>query len=197
MATNYDIPVTPEQAVNTNKLIIRTFGLQTLKTKLYNIPQSPEIDKELYKSQLGTPVFSNLELKGGNYTYKGKMYSFPDIKIDTVLFTVAMQKNIIVTPIQGGDGTVKEYISDKDYLITVRGVLTGGNQIFPRDAWRDLIEVVKAKAPIQVNSWYLNDLDIFNLVITDYEFPQDMGTNSQQPFIFSALSDVPIELKLR
>ena len=107
MATNYDIPVTPEQAVNTNRLIIRTFGLQTLKTKLYNIPQSPEKDKELYKSQLGTPVFSNLELKGGSYTYKGQNYVFPDIKVDTVLFTVAMQKNIIVTPIQGGDGTVK------------------------------------------------------------------------------------------
>ena len=196
MAANLNIPQTPEQVVNTNRLIIRTFGLQTLKTAIYNIPQS-ETDKELYKSKLGTPVFSNLELKGGSYTYKGQSFTFPDIKFATVLFTVAMQKNVIFTSIQGGDGTVKEYISDKDYLITIRGLLTGSNMTFPRDDWRSLIEVVKAKAPIQVNSWYLNDLDILNLVITDYEFPQEMGNYSQQPFVIQALSDVPIELKLK
>lgn len=199
MATNFDIPKTPRQAADFSKLIIRDFGLQALKTELYRpgMPAEIEKDKELYKSKLGTPVFSNLEIKGREYTFKGQTYSFDDLQFDTVLFSIVQQKNIIATSVQGRNGTVKQYISDKDYLVTIQGILTSDNGVFPKDQLTQLYQVLKAPIAIEINSWYLSIFEIYNLVIDNYNIPQVEGGYSNQPFTLNCVSDLPVELKIR
>jgi hypothetical protein len=126
----------------------------------------------------------------------GQSFSFDEIKIDVALFEVNYPKNIIATPIQGRDGTVKEYISDGDFQINIKGVLFAPNNTFPLDDFVSLIKVVKAPVPIKVNSWYLQKFGIYNLVITSSSFWQQPGKFSQQAFEISALSDSTIELNI-
>ena len=225
MATILNIPKTGEQVENTAKLIIKSFGLGGLKTAIYQpgielaqikaetvlssneyenkLPVTPEIDSyesktysdlPSYKSKLGTAVMSDLDidpLKDSGVSY---------IQIPTVLFTVNQKKNIITTSVQGRNGTVKEYISDGDFTINVKGVLVGDNGKYPRvgfpsgtkggvNSVEDLTALFKLNRSVTVNSWYLRQFGITEMVITDYNFPQNEGEYSVQPFEFNAISD--------
>ncbi|WP_368732377.1 DUF6046 domain-containing protein, partial [Chitinophaga agrisoli] len=61
-------------------------------------------------SSLGSPVFTDLSFDAIRYELAdGTFRRVPSIPLQTVLVTVAQSKKIIVTDIQGRDGTVKEY----------------------------------------------------------------------------------------
>lgn len=228
MANNYNIPQTSEP-VETTKLIIKAFGLEALKSTIYvpaiqiaqnkaknidkdfnpykdNLP--PVIEKDAYNhsnfsylpsypSKLDTPVMSDLDID----TTSLGIPNLPRLNIPTVLFTVSQKKNIISTAVQGRNGTVKEYISDGDFNVNVKGVLVGDNGKYPRLGFEStskggvvsvdyLMQVLKANKAITVNSWYLKIIfGISELVITDYNFPQNEGEYSVQPFEFNAISD--------
>jgi Domain of unknown function (DUF6046) len=137
---------------------------------------------------LGIPVFSDLVLsdKRGVEVYLGE-----------ALVNVSQVKNIISTPVVGRNGTIKEYVSDGDFAIKIQGVLASGNSLYPKEAFSDLLELLQTPDAIAVTSWFLQQFNIFNLVITDYACPQAEGFENMQPFEISALSDTPIELVLQ
>ncbi len=198
------IPTDNFAVQNQAKIIIQAFALNNLKTQIYSgtIPKAEaktgEIgrDKELYLSKLGGAVFSNFNVQAGTYTKNGQNYSFDEIKIDIALFEVQYSKNVITTSIQGRDGTVKEYISDADFVVNIKGILLAPNNKFPLDEFVSLIKVLKAPVPIKVNSWYLEKFGIYNLVVTGADFSQQPGQFSRQMFSITALSDTPIELNI-
>jgi len=195
MSQNFIIPQNEQQLKDASKLVIKTLGLGLAKTLLYNIPQANK-DIPLSKSQmLGTNVFSNLTIFGRSYTdIEGKEYDFPDILLETVLFNVAQQKNIVITPVQGRNTTVKEFISNGDYAITIKGLITGANGVFPMVAMQDFIFMQNAPIAIDVSSWFLQLFDIYNIVILSCEFHEEEGMYSTQQFEIQAYSDQPIEL---
>lgn len=144
---------------------------------------------------LNTPVFSDLDISGGSYIdYTGTVIRYNGIVIPQVLMHAQQTKLIIKTPIQGLSGTVKQYISDGDWMVNVKGLALGGNSRYPASLVQALDAILKVGGSLQVNSKYLTQFGIFNLVITDKSFPQAMGKYSQQEFEFNALSDTPIEL---
>lgn len=195
MSQNFIIPQNEQQLKDASKLVIKTLGLGLAKTLLYNIPQQDK-DIPLSKSQmLGTNVFSNLTIAGRSYTdIEGKEGNFPDIVLETVLFNVAQQKNIVITPVQGRNTTVKEFISNGDYAVTIKGLITGANGVFPMAAMQDFISMQNAPIAIDVSSWFLQLFDIYNIVITYCEFVEVEGMYSTQQFEIQAYSDQPIEL---
>lgn len=203
MAQTPNIPTTTDIA-RQQEVIVQTFGLQLLRTAIFKgtIPKpaakTGEIgrDKELYLSSFGTPVFSNFNVQPGNYTKNGQNFNFNEIKIDVVLFEVQQAKNIVTTAIQGRDGTIKEYISDGDYAVNIKGVLNAPNGTFPLDEFINLIKTLKAPVPLKVNSWWLEKFGIYNIVVTGYSFAQQAGRFSQQMFEINAISDTPIELNI-
>jgi Domain of unknown function (DUF6046) len=137
---------------------------------------------------LGTPVFSDLVLsdKRGVEVYLGE-----------ALVNVSQVKNVIATPVVGRNGTIKEYVSDGDFVIKIQGVLVSNNSLYPKEAFSDLLELLQTPDVIAVTSWFLQQFGIFNLVVTDYACPQAEGFENVQPFEISALSDAPIELVLQ
>lgn len=162
------------------------------------IPQGNGKDVPLYSSPLGTPVMSNLEIAAGSYTKNGVVFNYNEIRIDVVLFTVSRQNNIIKTDIQGRDGSIKEYISSKDFEINIRLILQGGNSRFPKADSVNLITALNSNQALVVSSWYLVDLfSIHNIVIENYSAGQIAGGYSQQAFNITACSDLPVELKIR
>lgn len=205
MSTSYVIPNNKQEVVNTSRIIIRTFGLGALKENLYKTGMPIDFGKDnpnetsflpTYRSYLGSYVFSDLDIspEEGN---------LPRIQIPTVLFNVTQRKNIVVTPVQGRNGTVKEYISDGDFQINIKGVIAGLNGVYPNaqaqgnsNLVSDLTQVLALAKSLKVNSWYLNQFGITELVVTDYNFPQVEGQYSTQAFEISALSNTPFELNI-
>lgn len=167
------------------------------------INQTSVTDKVLYKSQLGTPVFTNLTFKSVSWVdpITGISTSTKELTFDMVLLTVSQAKKIVKTEIQGRNGTVKEYIGDDDYQISINGIITGGgnypggNGHYPVEAVRDLKVLLNAPVTLPVVCDYLLNLDIHNIVVTDYAFAQEPGGYSKQAFTINGISDLPIELQ--
>lgn len=154
-------------------------------------------DASMGTSLLGTPVFDRLTLEAGNYRKDGKAISFKGIEIDAVLFTVNRSKNIVRTQVQGRNGTVKEYISDGDYEVSIAGVLVGQYpRQYPEEDMERLLEICNAQVAIGVQSRFLQLFNITDLVITEREFTQRQGYANTQVFQIRALSDSAIELQL-
>ncbi|CAB4218202.1 hypothetical protein UFOVP1596_7 [uncultured Caudovirales phage] len=202
-------------------LIIENFGLQSLKgailkktialqNELLQKPQGnktgysfdqPELPDEKNTEAVGftgTPVFSNLKILGDTYEAGGVKYRFPDILINICLLSVHSEKLIIETPVQGRDIPVYEYISGGADQVTIQGTFTGPqNDIYPKFEMRDLNIALKCPKALRVVSWYLQLLDIHNIVIRNKDIGQEEGAQSYQKFQFMGSSDLPTDLKIK
>ncbi|MFX1704600.1 DUF6046 domain-containing protein [Chitinophaga sp. CC14] len=161
------------------------------------IDQTTYQDAALYQSSLGTPVLTDLTFESVAYDLNStQRIIVPSVKLTTVLLAVSLPKNIVATAIQGRDGTVKEYIGKGDYQISINGIITGQNGHYPADDVIALKRMVDAPVPIRVTSTYLQHLDIYDVVIVDFNTAQEPGGYSQQIFTINAISDTPVELQI-
>jgi len=176
--------------------ILANTGIQQLKVLAFKKPEFKS-DDPLKFSSLGTPVFTNLFIPGGNFTdLDGNIIEFEGFQLDAVIMTVSATKNVITTAVAGREGTVKEFASDGDFVITVEGVMVGEQQnVYPEDQMTALIEVCRVPETLKIISEFLEFFDIQEVVITDYNFPQKSGSRNIQSFTISMLSDQPLELR--
>lgn len=207
-----------------HKIIIQAFGLSHVKILAYSgaigaleafsnfskgnsndynglLPDGGEPNIANDTSVLGTPVFDNLIIASGNYidtTYGLTTYN--QIRLDACLITLYQQNNVVLTPIQGKDGEVIEYISKMSFRINVKGGIFGvGNK-------RPFADIANFKLAIQTNDilkvipvnntsgGFLNEWDISQFAILDKNFPQLAGGYNCQLFEFNAIQDVPVIL---
>jgi hypothetical protein len=159
------------------------------------------IDNPLYYSALGTPVYSDLTLgdlsnwAANRYTdNNGVVRQFTPMTFSTVLLTVAQDKRIVTTEIDGRDGTVKEYIGMDDFSVTINGIIPGTNGHYPIDEVNQLWQILKAPIAIASVAWWLQIWDIHNVVIKSFNLPQNPGGYSEQSFSITALSDAAQEI---
>lgn len=184
------------------QLVIQNFGLQAVQTNVYKgkFPTTTrDVSPIQRKSVLGTSIFSDLQFKSVIIPSAGGFTELShDFPVDTVLFTVSQQKNIIRTQIQGRDGTIKEYVGKGDYEINIKGVITGKNGVYPKDAVDNLIEFLNYNQSIGIISSFLNErLNIDEIVILKYDLPQDEGGQSFQKFEIDAVSEFPVEILIQ
>lgn len=184
-------------------------GIQAAKAKLFR-PETPQEDEAIAKSYLGTPVFAQVEIQGGNYfelddVDKENPIPYEGIIIQTALLVVSQTKNIITTAIQGRDGTIKEYVSRGDFMISLSGNIVGQSDIdssmvsdignkYPEVDTKKMIEICNVPDPITITSSFLQQFGINDVVIKDYRFSEKRGTRNEQPFQINMLSDSPIDL---
>lgn len=190
------VAVNPEKA----DFIISRTGIQALKPLAFNLAGLAgglDTDRAVGTSMLNTPVFSNLVFPAGSYEdLAGGVIFYQGLRIDTVLFTVSQQKNIITTAIQGRNGTVKEYISDGDFIITATGVIVNADaNAYPEFDVAALVEVLRVPDAVKVTSEFLDHFDITDVVVESYDLPQERGTRNSQLFTIAMLSDTPLELQ--
>lgn len=173
--------------------------------KFNNVPSTQPDDPLNYASQLGTPVWSNIEFLPGQYetNTKNVFKSFgsatdgPDrLRYEAVLITVAQDKLIVKTQIQGRDGTVKEYIGLDDFKVTISGIITGQNGQRPIAEIAGLLKMLNAPIPIEVSCAWLQLFGVNWVVVESYELPQEEGGYSYQKFSITFISDVQQELEL-
>lgn len=159
------------------------------------VPNGDAPDSLIYLSSLNTPVYSNVFFPEGQYTDNfNVLKNWPQQQYEAVLMRVSQAKKIVYTEIAGRDGTVKEYIGMDDYVIDMQGIITGSNGRYPIEAVRNLKQMLNAPIPLRVVSTWLQNLDIDNVVVQDFEFPQAEGGQSYQIFSIVFRSDMPQEL---
>lgn len=186
------------------KLVLGALGLNKLRTVIYKSQfgeQSPTggneyegfavIDEPInlnsgaqdgpVNNWMGLPVFCDIRLP---------LENGEELILDTVLMTVNQQKNIIRTAIQGRPGTIKEYIAEGDYDVTIKGALVSPqSNDYPESLVRELNEILSRPESIDIVCDYLRLFDIYRLTFTGFNFPQQVGYQNMQLFEITALSD--------
>ncbi len=151
-------------------------------------------------SSLGTLIYSNIVFGNPTNIYTdiyNNIYTFEQIIIYNVLMNVTQTKYIVKENTQGADGTVKDYISLGDYQIDISIFLSSfdqnngvnANGVYPKNAVDNIIKMLKYPSAIPVESWYLNQFGINNIVIDNFNFPQVPGGISQQQVNIQAISE--------
>jgi len=192
--------------------IIKGFGLDFVNVEKYkpgvnavqaskpqpvphNFTQLPAVvqqDAPIRISKLGTMVMSDLSF--GQVTVDGiRLPVFNPI--DTVVFMVQQQKNIVMTAIQGRSGTIKEYIGKGDYQINIKGIICGDNGVYPYSEVANLQAYLEAGASLPITSQFLQQFGIYEVVIQSYSLGQREGYYDSQLFELSCVSDAPVILK--
>lgn len=119
-----------------------------------------------------------------------------DYLLDSAIIDLSRQKNIIITNLQGRETSVKEFINNGDYAISVSGLICSKGVGYPKSRVKEIEKFFKAKTSIGIIHEVLNMLGIYDIVITDYKFPTSPFSNAQ-PYSFNAISEVPAELKTK
>lgn len=168
------------------------------KTGTQNTP-----DQYADKSILGTPVWDNLTISKGSYvdsTYGNTSYN--EMRLDSVLMTLTQANNVVLTPIQGRDGEVIEYVSKMSFRINVKGgVFSNTPNSRPVSLIANLKLLLQSNNPLNVlpvknsvSGGFLSEWDISQFVILDKTIPQMMGGYNYQLFEFNAIQDIPVIL---
>lgn len=157
-----------------------------------------DVPLQKFTSKLNTIVYSNVIFNAGVILDENgaQVDKWDDFRIDDVLLNVSQSKKIITTEIQGRDGTVKEYIGLDDFQIQITGRLNGTYNVNPKELTRQLKIILSAGQPLEITSWYLQNLDITDIVIKDFNFGQTEGEYSTQYFTINAMSDKRFEAKI-
>lgn len=163
-----------------------------------------EVSKYIWKDK--NPELLNLgELEGKQWLtslalkYDGKEFIFNEC-----IITLNMEKNIVTTALQGRNGTIKEYISDGDYNISIdAGISTytldykeDFDITYPIDAVAELKKFLSIPEALEVQSDFLEIFGIKSAVVKSFGLQQETHSNRQSINI-QMLSDEPYEIKLK
>ena len=144
---------------------------------------------------LGNNISDTLTFLANSYTYpSGKVVSFNNIELKTVLISVSQATKLIKTEVQGLDGTVKEYIGKDDYYITVTGVINGEFSLPPTAKVNELKKMLDCPVVIEVVSPWLQNIGVYQAIVETYDLPQMPGGVGYQTFTINLVSDTPTEL---
>jgi len=166
----------------------------------HGITTNPAPTAASIQSVLGTPIYEQITLSvpatvtNGAVTSPASTYTFPDWP----LFDISPAWLIKSENVQGGIGTVKEYIQQDDFQITIRGFLINyASDDYPNQLLSNLWAVINAGKSLGITSPVFNLLGIHNIVVTDAKFPGVEGYMNIQPFELNCLSDYPVILQIK
>ncbi|MGL4908766.1 MAG: DUF6046 domain-containing protein [Bacteroidales bacterium] len=123
-----------------------------------------------------------------------------DLKIEDAVCSVNMVKSIVRTSLVGLHGSIKEYISEGDFEISLQVGLVAVDEFgYPIDAYpaegvSRIHSMLSEPASLYVNSEFLLLFGINKIVVTDYSIQQMTHSNYQLVNI-KAISDEDYEIK--
>jgi hypothetical protein len=203
--------ITPENIVNQSKLILKGVGGALIKPKFFKVNET-EIENEQFDSDLtksskfGIPTFDMFSFNcsvGNKVTYTaskefggGSVILDAPFVFETALITVNQTKNIVKTAIAGQNGTVKEFMSEGDFVINLKGVIVGdtANQRPDITTLNSLVAYLKAPVSLPVSCNFLNEWLISSVAVESYTVGQREGARNIIDVEINMLSDSVIEL---
>lgn len=117
---------------------------------------------------------------------------------ETALIEINQTKNIVKTSISGLNGTVKEYMSNGDFIINLKGVIVGdvANQRPDRNTLNALVAFLNAPLSLPISCSFCEEFKINNVVIESYRLGQREGARNVIDIDINMVSDSPIQLSV-
>lgn len=185
------------------KNILKGAGLAYLKPKFFNIDlETVQRENETYQlitqvgydkiGMLGLPVWDTVTLIAEPYTTDdGLVISTPTgLNFEIALCEISNDRNIVKTKIAGANGTIKEYMSDGDFNINIKGSLVSKySNMPPIDELNTLNIIIKHPEALTVRSNFLDYFDIQKLVIEKPVVKQREGMRNVVDFELQCVSD--------
>lgn len=79
-------------------------------------------------SDLGTLVYDNVVFPAGTWIdLDGNVQAYNEVKLDAVTIVVNRTKEIVISKVSGREGSIKEYITNNDFTITLAALITSPN----------------------------------------------------------------------
>lgn len=134
---------------------------------------------------LGRPALTDLAL---NIPGEGVLL------VNDAVVNVSLQKEIVKTVVVGRKGTIKEYICDGDYQLSISVGLMAVNDSgeiidqYPERAVAQLREILERPEALEVSSVFLGLFGISRIVVTGFSARQ-MTHSNRQVIEISAVSD--------
>ena len=153
--------------------------------------QAPSYETSTYNQQTGEfeTVLNNIVFSPDSITTKDGVFSGVNIK--GAIVDVMLTNNIVKTEIMGQSGTVKEYINQGDYSVTIRGFFdTFLPDLAPNQRTRLLNYYCSAPVSLSIVNDFLNSIFKINkIAVESCNIFQQQGIRNIQYFQINAISD--------
>lgn len=153
------------------------------------------------KGALGHPVIMPLKLERTKYETKlnGQPIKavIPELMLTTAVIAADVENIIEMTPVEGTEGTVKEYSSRGDWKVNIDVLLIDEDDNYPEQQLKHLMEFVKAPVAIEVSCSLLLHLEVTRLSIKRAALTPMVGIQGAQAIQLECYSDLQLELKLK
>lgn len=104
------------------------------------------------------------------------------------------RKNIIITDVNGGIGSVKEFTGLRDYIITVSAILQASDELqFWYQQFSDFISLWSKDEALEIVNKKTSALEIYSVVVKSFDMPPLVAATTQR-FTLNLLSDVEVDL---
>jgi len=217
MALYFQIP-TNRVLTQPQQTLVKGFGLPLVQRAIIAANVVTQGHDAYKDSKFGTPIFDDLLIEHPLYKewrYNAQTNKYQEDKNDTsigsnktgssaqglyvegCIIDCNMTRNIVTTQISGyNDGTVKEFINNGDWNITIRGyVSTSAPDVYPESDAYFLKQYASAPVSVKLTSNFLNKVfDIQDCVITGLNMFQQQGLRNIQYFEMTLLSDYPFQI---
>lgn len=155
-------------------------------------------------SDKGEPTISELkDLEGRAWlTSLAIKHGEKEFVFNECIISIVQEKNIVTTALQGRNGTIKEYISDGDYQITIDAGISdyteenADTMAYPLAEIAKVEELLNLPETLSLQSDFLELFKIKSAVVKSYSLQQETHANRQSIQI-QMLSDEPYEIKMK
>jgi hypothetical protein len=186
---------------NVNDLMKLAFGVYS-NLPVYipgnSMPVTRIDSPEAYYEKNGNYLFDRFgfEIAEADLTFTNQTDPTKWYLPETTILDSTISKNMVQTIMAGRKGTVKELVSEGDWIFTFRGLIIGENVEFPRTVRKQMKQVWGINKNMRIYSRLINDLDVHRVVVLDLRFPPLEGYDNVQPFELVCVSDDDIVLNL-
>jgi len=136
-------------------------------------------------SKLGTPIYDR-------YVILTDVVKDTNLLIEHIIINTKKSRTIVKTPIYGRDDTIKEFITNGDVEITMRGGFFGTT---PNNRNTEDIVTLKTLSSIgrsiEISNTFLNDIGVNNIVIESINLSESDKYANAIFYEINALSDSP------
>lgn len=186
------------------KNILKGVGLALITPKLFTLSSEKlSVEAGTYEQitetgydkigMYGLPVWDTVTLQTDAYINdKGETVPITKLELEIALVEINNNRNIVKTSVAGRNGTIKEYMSDGDDAVTIRGSLTTKySNLPPYDLINKYKFITRSPLALTVLSNFINYMGIYNLVIEDAKIKQREGMRNVYDYEISCSSDIP------
>lgn len=173
-------------------------------------PSQVNIERPSWEGHGGTPETVELTVPITDRGYWEGRYVLTELTlrkengetlvVNDAIVSVSQEKHIVRTTLVGLKGTVKEYVCDGDYDISISvGIVAVdvGGQImdeYPEEGVRKVREFLSENKAVEVSSVFLSIFGIDRMVVTRFLLKQETASN-RQTIDVRALSDEDYRIK--